>query len=85
MLYQKTVIKDVIINDALKKLSQSVQDRDPSIKGIRTAQFKPFVSRVVIDLKAMATVKVFNLKPFGSYGHRLVIDVYPSNFDPLAN
>ena len=78
-------LKEVIINDALKKLSQSVQERDPSIKGIRTAQFKPYVSRVVIDLKAMASVKVFNLKPFGSYGHRLVIDVYPSNFDPLAN
>jgi N-acetylmuramoyl-L-alanine amidase len=78
-------LKEVIINDALKKLSQSVQDRDPSIKGIRTAQFKPYVSRVVIDLKAMASVKVFNLKPFGSYGHRLVIDVYPNNFDPLAN
>ena len=78
-------LKQVIINDALKKLSQSVQDRDPSIKGIRTAQFKPYVSRVVIDLKAMASVKVFNLKPFGSYGHRLVIDVYPNNFDPLAN
>ena len=78
-------LKEVIINDALKKLSQSVQERDPSIKGIRTAQFKPYVSRVVIDLKAMASVKVFNLKPFGAYGHRLVIDVYPSNFDPLAN
>ena len=78
-------LKEVIINDALKKLSQSVQERDPSIKGIRTAQFKPYVSRVVIDLKAMASVKVFNLKPFGSYGHRLVIDVYPNNFDPLAN
>jgi len=78
-------LKEIIINDALKKLSQSVQERDPSIKGIRTAQFKPYVSRVVIDLKAMASVKVFNLKPFGSYGHRLVIDVYPSNFDPLAN
>ena len=78
-------LKEVIINEALKKLSQSVQDRDPSIKGIRTAQFKPYVSRVVIDLKAMASVKVFNLKPFGSYGHRLVIDVYPNNFDPLAN
>ena len=78
-------LKEVIINDALKKLSQSVLERDPSIKGIRTAQFKPYVSRVVIDLKAMASVKVFNLKPFGSYGHRLVIDVYPSNFDPLAN
>ena len=78
-------LKEVIINDTLKKLSQSVQERDPSIKGIRTAQFKPYVSRVVIDLKAMASVKIFNLKPFGSYDHRLVIDVYPSNFDPLAN
>jgi len=78
-------LKEVIINDALRKLSQSIQDRDPSIKRIRTAQFKPYVSRVVIDLKAMASVKVFNLKPFGSYGHRLVIDVYPNNFDPLAN
>ena len=78
-------LKEVIINDALRKLSRSVQDRDPSIKGIRTAQFKPYISRVVIDLKAMASVKVFNLKPFGSYGHRLVIDVYPNDFDPLAN
>ena len=78
-------LKEVIINDALRKLSRSIQDRDPSIKGIRTAQFKPYISRVVIDLKAMASVKVFNLKPFGSYGHRLVIDVYPNDFDPLAN
>lgn len=78
-------LNDVIINDALKELSKKVLDRDPSIKRIRTAQFKPYVSRVVIDLKAMANVKVFSLKPIGSYGHRLVVDVYPTNFDPLAN
>ena len=78
-------LKDVIINDALKQLSQNVLDRDPSIKGIRTAQFQPYTSRIVIDLKAMAKVKVFALKPIGSYGHRLVVDVYPTNFDPLAN
>ena len=78
-------LNDVIINDELKKLSTKVLSRDPSIRAVRTAQFKPFISRLVIDLKAAATVKVFSLKPIGGYDHRLVVDVYPKNFDPIAS
>jgi N-acetylmuramoyl-L-alanine amidase len=42
------------------------------------------VLRIVLDLKGEAQPQVFNLKPIGDYGHRLVVDVYPlTPPDPL--
>ena len=78
-------LKDIELNDALKQLSSQVDSLDPNIKKIRVAQFNPKVTRLVIDLKALASVKIFSLKPFKEYKHRLVIDVYPKEKDELAN
>ena len=78
-------LKDIELNDALKQLSSQVNRLDPNIKKIRVAQFNPKVTRLVIDLKALASVKIFSLKPFKEYKHRLVIDVYPKEKDELAN
>ena len=78
-------LKDIELNDALKQLSSQVDSLDPNIKKIRVAQFNPKVTRLVIDLKALASVKIFSLKPFKEYKHRLVIDVYPKEKDELVN
>ena len=78
-------LKDIELNDTLKQLSSQVDSLDPNIKKIRVAQFNPKVTRLVIDLKALASVKIFSLKPFKEYKHRLVIDVYPKEKDELAN
>jgi len=78
-------LKDIELNDTLKQLSSQVDSLDPNIKKIRVAQFNPEVTRLVIDLKALASVKIFSLKPFKEYKHRLVIDVYPKEKDELAN
>ena len=70
-------LKGIKLNDALKQLSSQVDGLDPNIKKIRVGQFNPKVTRLVIDLKTSASVKIFSLKPFKEYKHRLVIDVYP--------
>ena len=78
-------LKRVKLNEALRKLSSQVDVLDPNIKKIRVGQFNPKVTRVVIDLKASASVKIFSLKPIKKYKHRLVIDVYPKEIDELAS
>ncbi|MFQ3368537.1 MAG: N-acetylmuramoyl-L-alanine amidase [Methylophilaceae bacterium] len=78
-------LKDIELNDALKQLSSQVDSLDPNIKKIRVGQFNPKVTRLVIDLKTSASVKIFSLKPFKEYRHRLVIDVYPKENDEIVN
>ncbi len=77
-------LKDILINNALKELGSKVIGVDPNIKKIRVAQFNPEVTRVVIDLKSSASVKIFSLKPIKNYKHRLVIDIYPKDKDEIA-
>ena len=78
-------LKNIVLNDALKELSYKVKDIDPNIKRIRVAQFNPKVTRIVIDLKTSARVKIFSLNPIKKYNYRLVIDVYPKEQDEIAN
>ena len=78
-------LKNIVLNDSLKELSSKVKGIDPNIKKIRVAQFNPKVTRVVIDLKTSARVKIFSLNPVKKYNYRLVIDVYPKEQDEIAN
>jgi N-acetylmuramoyl-L-alanine amidase len=78
-------LKNIVLNDVLKELSYKVKDIDPNIKKIRVAQFNPKVTRIVIDLKTSARVKIFSLNPIKKYNYRLVIDVYPKEQDEIAN
>ena len=70
-------IDGVALNDVVKSLSTKIQGGDPYIKAVRTAVFKPGTVRVVIDLKAPISPKLFALKPAGQYKDRLVLDLYP--------
>ena len=46
------------------------------IKGLRYAKRGNSGLRVVLDLKNAVKPKSFVLKPHGSYGHRLVVDIF---------
>jgi N-acetylmuramoyl-L-alanine amidase len=46
------------------------------VKGVRTAMNQENVLRIVLDLKQRIKPRSFTLMPNGSYGHRLVIDLY---------
>ena len=78
-------LKNIYLGKALEGLTSQVKEEDSIIKSIRVGQFNPKVSRIVIDLKGTAKVKVFSLDPIEPYKHRLVIDVYPENYDALAS
>src|SRR5437763_191228 len=77
-------LEDVELSGDVALLGQHVQPGDPYIQSIRVAQFRPNVLRVVLDLKTDVDAQLFTLKPFGEYGNRVVLDLYPlTSFDPL--
>jgi N-acetylmuramoyl-L-alanine amidase len=61
-----------------------VSESDPYIANLRVGRFKPGVVRVVLDLKTGVKPQIFTLAPIGEYGHRLVLDIYPTEpVDPI--
>ncbi len=78
-------LKDTLLNDALKMLPSQLSANDPNINSIRVAQYTPSVTRIVIDLKTPARVKIFSLKPIEPYKDRLVIDLYRENHDSILS
>jgi len=78
-------LNGVSLNDALSGLAKKISSDDPYIKSMRVGLFKPGTTRLVLDLKTEVKPQLFNLKPVGEYGHRLVLDIYPENpVDPLV-
>ena len=69
-------LKNININNSLKDLSKKDFKDNSSISGVRVAQYDPGTVRIVVDLRHESKIKIFSLKPFKSYGHRLVVDVY---------
>lgn len=77
-------LEGVEFNGVLGSLAGKVSDGDPYIRQLRAGRYKPGVVRLVMDLKTKVSAQVFELKPVGEYGHRLVLDVYPQvPVDPL--
>ena len=61
-----------------------VADSDPYVGNLRVGRFKPGVVRVVLDLKTEVKPQIFTLAPISEYGHRLVLDIYPTHpVDPI--
>ena len=72
------------LTDPLRELVTKIRADDPYIAGVRIAQFKPGVVRMVFDLRQAVAPKVFTLKPVAAYQHRLVFDLHPVvEVDPL--
>ena len=71
-------LEGVEFSGILEQLSSKIAPDDPNIKLLRAGRFKPGVVRLVMELKNEVKPQVFELAPVGNYGHRLVLDVYPS-------
>ena len=74
-------LEGVEFNSVLSSLPSKISETDPYIKLIRAGRNRPGVVRLVIELKAEIQPQVFMLKPVGEYGHRLVLDLYPTVAD----
>ncbi len=77
-------LEGVEMSAALADLNNKVTPDDPYVEKLRVALNRPGVMRLVLDLKAQVKAQAFTLKPVATYGHRLVLDIYPSVApDPL--
>ncbi len=77
-------LEGVEFNSVLQSLPGKISETDPYIRLIRAGRNRPGVVRLVIELKAEIQPQVFMLRPVGEYGHRLVLDLYPTVAeDPL--
>ena len=77
-------LEDVELNSVLRSLPERVLETDPVIARIRAARNRPGVIRVVAELKRSIKPSIFTLEPIANYGHRLVLDLYPTEpVDPL--
>jgi N-acetylmuramoyl-L-alanine amidase len=74
----------VLLSPELEQLPALVQATDPYIAGIRVARNSPEILRIVLDLKTETRPQLFALPPVASFGHRVVLDLYPLvPVDPL--
>ncbi len=55
------------------------QDHSGVIRNVRHGVPDKNTLRVVLDLSGGSNIKSFMLEPTGSYGYRLVVDLYPEN------
>lgn len=71
-------LKDVMLTPELGQVPGKISASDPYIRAVRIGRFKPAILRLVLDLKTEAQPQAFVLKPVGTYGYRLVLDIYPA-------
>ena len=77
-------LQDTELGDELRQLPSRLAANDTFVSAARVGQFKPGVTRVVFELRQKVSPQVFTLKPIGEYGHRLVVDIYPTEpVDPI--
>ena len=77
-------LEGIEMSAVLSDLNSKVTSEDPYIQRLRVALNRPGVTRLVLDLKTVVKAQAFTLKPIADYGHRLVLDIYPTEPpDPL--
>jgi N-acetylmuramoyl-L-alanine amidase len=77
-------LEGVEISPELELLPSRVQPSDPYIAAIRIGRKSPEVLRIVLDLKTETRPQLFALQPVATFGHRVVLDLYPlAQVDPL--
>ena len=78
-------MEGVELSAALNQLSSKLASNDPYVAAVRIGVNRPGVMRLVLTLKTQIKPSLFQIKPLGEYGHRLVVDLYPQQApDALA-
>jgi N-acetylmuramoyl-L-alanine amidase len=79
-------LKKTVLGSELRQLPKRLKADDAFVSAARVGQFKPGVTRIVLELKQKVKPSVFTLKPIGEYDHRLVVDIYPTvPTDPILS
>ncbi len=71
-------LEGVALTPALESLSGKVAANDPFIRVAHVERPGPHMLHLVLGLKTDVAPKVFTIEPMEGFGHRLVLDIYPS-------
>jgi N-acetylmuramoyl-L-alanine amidase len=63
----------------LKALMALVQADDVYVQSVRVAVNRPGITRIAVQLKVPVRPSIFEIKPTGNYGYRLVLDLYAAS------
>jgi N-acetylmuramoyl-L-alanine amidase len=77
-------LTDVKADQAFQQALEALKTDTGIVARGRIGQFRPEAARLVLELKARAETAVFALPPVGQYKHRLVIDLTPTDSDPIG-
>jgi len=78
-------MEGVELSAALSQLASKLASNDPYVAAVRIGVNRPGVMRLVLTLKTPIKPSLFQIRPLGDYGHRLVVDLYPEQApDALA-
>jgi N-acetylmuramoyl-L-alanine amidase len=77
-------LSDVRADQAFQQALEALKTDTGVVARGRIGQFKPDTARLVLELKTAAEAAAFVLPPVGQYKHRLVIDLTPTDSDPIA-
>ncbi|MGA7180466.1 MAG: N-acetylmuramoyl-L-alanine amidase [Thiobacillaceae bacterium] len=72
-------LEGVDLDTNLNNLPGLVQVDDTYIQSVRVGINRPGVTRVVLELKTPVRPSIFEIRPLGEYGYRLVVDLYPES------
>jgi N-acetylmuramoyl-L-alanine amidase len=77
-------LEGVADSPELDQLPFRLQPSDPYIAGIEIGNPAPDAVRIVFELKTETKPQLFALQPVATFGHRVVLDLYPlTPADPL--
>ena len=63
----------------LNALMALVQADDVYVQSVRVAVNRPGITRIAVQLKVPVRPSIFEIKPTGNYGYRLVLDLYAAS------
>jgi N-acetylmuramoyl-L-alanine amidase len=78
-------LTDVRADQAFQQALEALKTDSGVVARARIGQFRPDTARLVLELKSAAETAAFVLPPVGQYKHRLVIDLTPTDSDPIAD
>jgi len=71
-------MENISLSDVLKSLPAKTESQDILVSTLRVGNFNSRTIRLVLELKTDVVHKAFTLDPQDQFGHRLVLDLYPS-------
>lgn len=78
-------LDDVALDAVMATLAQKIGSHNPYLKSVTISHDATGGTRMELIPLVPVTPQIFNLKPGGGHGNRMVVDIYPDQFTPRSS